>query len=336
MSASVPPHSAAAPEVVDDNNDDGDSAFGEDDQGDWGSTTSSIGSSILRYRQENGRTYHAYKDGKYLLPNDEGENDRLDLQHHMYYLTLKGKLYIAPIPEDQKLHRVLDLGTGTGIWAIDFADEHPESDVLGVDLSPIQPGFVPPNCHFEIDDIEEPWTYSYKFDFINMRMMVGTIVDWPKCFKQCYDNLNPGGWMEIKDIKFPIEDNDSSFPPDCAVKKWADLILEGTTVVGRACDSAKNYKKQLEDAGFMNVVEIRYKWPMNRWPKDKDLKELGAWMHENFSTGLSGLSMAVFTRALGWSQEELEVFLISVRKDMRNTKIHGYYPIYAVYGQKPF
>lgn len=67
----------------------------------------------------------------------QGENDRLgmitptylamtyansiqDLQHHMYYLTLGGKLYIAPIPEDQVLHRVLDLGTGTGIWAIDF------------------------------------------------------------------------------------------------------------------------------------------------------------------------------------------------------------------------
>lgn len=38
----------------------------------------------------------------------------------MYYLTLGGALYAAPIPKEQKLHRVLDLGTGTGIWAIDF------------------------------------------------------------------------------------------------------------------------------------------------------------------------------------------------------------------------
>jgi len=51
------------------------------------------------------------------------------MQHHMFSLTLDGSLYIAPIPEEQKLHRVLDLGTGTGIWAIDFADEHPESQV---------------------------------------------------------------------------------------------------------------------------------------------------------------------------------------------------------------
>lgn len=47
----------------------------------------------------------------------------------MMAMTLDGKLYLAPIPKEQKLHRVADLGTGTGIWAIDFADEHPESQV---------------------------------------------------------------------------------------------------------------------------------------------------------------------------------------------------------------
>lgn len=49
------------------------------------------------------------------------------------------------------------------------------------------------------------------------------------------------------------------------------------------------------------------------------------WMLENFSSGLSGLSMALFTRGLGWSLEETERFLVDVRKDMKDTKIHGYY-----------
>lgn len=151
----------------------------------------------------------------------------------------------------------------------------------------------------------------------------------------------------MKDISFPIEDNDSSFPEDCAVKKWSDLILEGTIKLGRPCDSAKDYKAMLIEAGFEDVVEVRYKWPQNRWPKDKKLKELGErliswswnfggmadllypgmWMHENFSTGLAGLSMAVFTRGLGWSQEELEVFLADVRKSMKDPNVHGYYPM---------
>lgn len=37
----------------------------------------------------------------------------------------------APVKSPQK---VLDLGTGTGIWAIDYAHEHPEAEVIGLDL----------------------------------------------------------------------------------------------------------------------------------------------------------------------------------------------------------
>jgi len=41
-----------------------------------------------------------------------------DLQNHLFQLTLGGKLYRAPIGKD--IHNCLDVGTGTGIWAIDF------------------------------------------------------------------------------------------------------------------------------------------------------------------------------------------------------------------------
>ena len=100
--------------------------------------TASVTSSIRAYRQENGRTYHAYKEGSYMFPNDELENDRLDFQHAIFLRTLGGKLHLAPIPGD--VQNVLDIGTGTGIWAIDFADEYPSARVVGTDLSPIQPG----------------------------------------------------------------------------------------------------------------------------------------------------------------------------------------------------
>jgi hypothetical protein len=43
--------------------------------------------------------------------------------------------------------------------------------------------------------------------------------------------------------------------------------------------------------------------------------------------GLSGLSVAVFTRVLGWSIEELELFLVEVKRDMKDTKIHSYFPM---------
>ena len=64
------------------------------------------------------------------------EQDRLDLQHHVIKLLLNGELHLAPL-ENPK--RILDLGTGTGLWAIEMADKFPKAKVIGTDLSPVQP-----------------------------------------------------------------------------------------------------------------------------------------------------------------------------------------------------
>jgi ubiquinone/menaquinone biosynthesis C-methylase UbiE len=139
-------------------------------------------------------------------------------------LTFGHKLFTVPIPEGKKFQNVLDIGTGTGIWAIDFADEHPESKVLGVDLSPIQPSFLPPNCTFQVDDIEENWTYSEKFDFIYSRMMIGSIADVPRFIGQAYEFLSPGGYMEMADLTYPVKLNDGEFPENSALLKWSALL----------------------------------------------------------------------------------------------------------------
>jgi SAM-dependent methyltransferase len=138
-----------------------------------------------------------------LLPNDEEEQDRLDLQHHIFRLSLDGALYIAPIPKD--VQHVLDIGCGTGIvravyqftwylyltklfqWAIEFADDHPSTTVLGIDISPIQPSYVPVNCSFRIDNIESDWVPEEKFDLIHSRAMVGAIKSWPQFFSKAFE-----------------------------------------------------------------------------------------------------------------------------------------------------
>lgn len=50
------------------------------------------------------------------MPNDDTENERLDMHHHLATLLLDGKLHVAPIGENPQ--RILDLATGTGVFSL--------------------------------------------------------------------------------------------------------------------------------------------------------------------------------------------------------------------------
>ncbi|VUC21593.1 unnamed protein product, partial [Clonostachys rosea] len=230
--------------------------------------------------------------------------------------------------------RALDVGTGTGCWAIDFADDHPSATVIGIDLSPIQPSLVPPNVEFQVDDLEDDWTFSEPFDYIYTRFMTVSFANWPRFFEQSMEHMSPGGWLEVVDILPPISD-DGTMSPDTALYKWSNYLLESTEKIGRPFGGTAKYKDQMQEAGYQNVVQHVYKWPQNRWPKDPKYKELGTWTLENISSGLDAISNALFTRILGWTKPELDVFLVQVRKDIKNPAIHAYWPIYVIYGQKP-
>ncbi|KAK2018772.1 methyltransferase domain-containing protein [Colletotrichum eremochloae] len=293
----------------------------------------SIRSSIREYRRENGRTYHRLSEGKYVLPNDEREQDRLDLTHALWLATWDNKLCNCPKINGAK--RVLDGGTGTGIWAMDYADDHPEATIIGVDLSPIQPGFVPPNCKFEVDDIEKEWTWSQPFEFIFFRSMIGSFASWPDMLAKAYENLEPGGYLELQDNMFPLQCQDGSMSDNYAPYKWSKLLVEGMTKAGRSITVAASFKQMLEDAGFVDVEERRAIWPFNPWPKDERLKTIGAWSQASTLMGIEGISMAIFTRVLDWSPEEATLFCADVRKEHKKIGVQGYYDVYSVWGRKP-
>ncbi|KAG8406016.1 hypothetical protein J3458_021359 [Metarhizium acridum] len=63
-----------------------------------------------------------------------------------------GKLHFAPISPENYPHFILDIATGIGDWAIEMADEFPDSRIIATDLSPIQPNYVPSNVRFYVED----------------------------------------------------------------------------------------------------------------------------------------------------------------------------------------
>ncbi|PVH70143.1 S-adenosyl-L-methionine-dependent methyltransferase [Cadophora sp. DSE1049] len=324
------------PSVVERENsqEDGDGQY-SDLQSDDESSTQSLGSTVKACCEENGRTYHSYKQGRYPLPNDEDEQERLDLQHELFLIMHDRKLLLCPA-DLSKAHRILDLGTGTGIWAMDFADHNPQLEVIGVDLSPIQPTFVPPNLHFILDDIEDEWLYgSAQFDVIHGRMLNHSIRNWPHLFKQSFDYLKPGGYVEFVCMSPNLKLENGSTIEGSALKAWSQAVLECYVDLGIDVDCEAGYQNQLVEAGFKSVVEVQERLPLNAWPNEQHEHLLGRWSRENMLMGLSGFSLAPFTRAKRWQRTRVETMLIEVRKEIKNTGIHAYWPIYVVYARKP-
>ncbi|KAF4446728.1 hypothetical protein F53441_9661 [Fusarium austroafricanum] len=281
---------------------------------------------------DNGRRYHAFREGAYLVPNDDDEQDRMDLGHHIYRLVLGGELYLAPIGD--KANRVLDLGTGTGIWAIDFADEFPAAEVLGTDLSPIQPQWTPPNCTFEVDDFESEWVFRQQFDFIHARELGGCISDTKQFFTHALQSLVPGGYLEMQAVHAEFNSDDGTEDKAENAMLWMKTIAEGAAKFGKPLDGAPKWKKEMEDAGFVDVEQKVLKVPIGSWPKDPKLKEIGKFQAVQEAQVITSYTPGIFSHVLGWSDEEIQVFMAKVKMDLSDPAIHLYLPVYFIWGRK--
>ncbi|EOD47594.1 putative tam domain methyltransferase protein [Neofusicoccum parvum] len=297
------------------------------------SASTSITSSVLAYKYENGRRYHAFREGNYPLPNDEREQDRLDLFHHITKLNLDGELFLAPLgPSPQ---RALDFGTGTGIWALEFADLHPGCDVIGTDLSPIQPSWVPPNCHFLVDDVEAEWQFDAPFDFVHGRTMSGSIGDWPRLYGQIYKNLKPGGWVEMQEFEIKFQSDDGAFERAPTFAQWEKDLMKASQVFGKELETAQRQAGWMKDAGFVNVVDDKRPSPVGPWPKNRKLKEIGRYNVPHCMDAVESFTLALFTRVLGYTVEECQVLISKLKAELRDPKVHMYWYYHFIYGQKP-
>ena len=77
---------------------------------------------------------------------------------------------------------------------MDLADDLPGSLVLGIDLSSIQPTFVPPNLEFVVQDLEESWDMAKRFDLVHTRLMNGcSVKSWSLFYENAFLSMRPGG-----------------------------------------------------------------------------------------------------------------------------------------------
>ncbi|KAL2205403.1 S-adenosyl-L-methionine-dependent methyltransferase [Sarocladium strictum] len=277
------------------------------------SSTASLTESVMDYRRIHGRTFHNYKtDTEYC--------------HEMLLLAMDNKLTKAPI--DDNIQKVLDIGTGTGIWAVDFADQYPSAEVIGTDISPTQSQWVPPNCKFELEDCQLAWTYpDNSFDFIHARLMMGSIKDWNHFYSEVYRCLKPGGWFEHVEYDPSVICDDGSISEDSPLKVWGGLFMTSGDIIGQTFNIIVDSRNVgwMKDAGFQQVDETRLKLPLGPWAKKPELKVMGNLNLTATEAGLEGFALYLLTNVLQWDLAKTQTYLAGVRKELRSKSVHSYY-----------
>ncbi|KAI5782588.1 S-adenosyl-L-methionine-dependent methyltransferase [Geopyxis carbonaria] len=284
---------------------------------------------------ENGRRYHGFRDGRYMLPNDDSEQERIDLHHHCLTWHFGGELHLAPLRNPR---RILDIGAGSGLWCISIAEEFPEAEVVGIDLSVIDPPWTPPNVLFVVEDAEDPWTCPPgHFDYIHLSSMTGCIQSWPQLLRQATAALAPGGFLELVDHTAYFLSDDNTTHPSHYTQRWIRAHAAAFARQGIPwLEATREWERWFAAAGYVDVASTARKAPVGTWPKKRELKMVGRWWRKMFSDGLEGLSLRPLVTVLGWGKDETRVFLDGVRAELEDPGIHAYGRIMAMWGRRPF
>ena len=147
--------------------------------------------------------------------------------------------------------------------------------------------------------------------------------------------MKPGAWIELQELNFVTQCDDGTMKDDYIVGKFLNLVKEGLAVFGVDLLAMRKNSQLLREAGFVNIEEKVFKIPLGTWPRNKTMKLIGLYLRSVIYDGLQGISMGPFTRALKWTTQEVEMFLIDVRTGLMDSSTHSYIPFHVVYGQKP-
>lgn len=296
-------------------------------------STRSLWEQELDYREIHGRTY--CRD--WFMPIDEIEQLRLSLLHQVFLHVLGGDhstIYLeAPT-------NILDIGTGTGEWAIRMAETYPQCEVVGIDIAAIaETNSVPMNVFFEIEDAEDWDRPPDVYDLIHLRTMEGAFKDWSALLGNVFHSLKPGAWVELQDfdsgegfIRFLEQ-----FPPGSPIHTLMNDLVIAAEKAGRPRGNFHLNPRLYVDAGFVDVRATEYLVPIT-------VAEQSAgkiWLISCLDA-LEALCLRLLTEQMGWDTEECKAACEAAAREMAETakdpeKSKGLViRVVVVVGRKPF
>lgn len=247
------------------------------------------------------------------MPNDEIEQLRMTLQHQVLLHVLDNE--ITGVPLDNPSH-ILDVGTGTGDWAIRMAELYPDTEVVGTDISAIaETQSVPSNVFFELEDAEEWDRPPDYYDLVHFRWLIGAFLDWDYIYSRAYYSIKPGGWIEVQDFdcaeglwKFC-----SQFSTDSPIHRlFRDADLAGE-VSGRKRGITHLTPRIFMDAGFVDIQIVEYMIPMT--VADNTISQI--WLIACLDA-LEAIFLRLLTQYMGWEPDKCKAAIEEAARELAN------------------
>ena len=115
-------------------------------------------------------------------------------------------------------------------------------------------------------------------------------------------HLAPGGYLEHAEISPVLKSDDGSIDMDEAYHHQGRLAIEASERFGKQINIQPHLKDMIIQAGFEDVKEFAYKWPIGEWPQDPRLKDIGGWNARHWMEGLETWTLRLLTQYMGVSQ----------------------------------
>ncbi|ETI26799.1 hypothetical protein G647_10244 [Cladophialophora carrionii CBS 160.54] len=256
-----------------------------------------------------------------MFPSDEDENHHFFRLQSLLTRVLRWQLFRCPASLLKA--NVLDMGTGTGQWALNVGRKEPSCKVTGVDIAPVEAGSNRANVKFEVQDLESDWPRRRAYSFIFGRQLGGSIVDWARLIRRCYDNLENGGWIEFHELdsNFYVMPNSA---PGRKVMEMSQLLSLGLSNLGRRLDVADYIRELLQQQGFENITHDRVAVPIGMWPAPAppnhnaidSMRNVGLARITELEFGIEGLTLKPFCKGLGWTPAQVHPFIADVTREV--------------------
>jgi len=265
----------------------------------------------------------------YALPRDMEEINRLDFQHYMLRFAFQG-LYAAPIGAPAS---ILDVGTGTGRWAIEMAELFPAARVVGLDVNPPPPDerasrgvdMRPPNYQFTPGNILEGLPFpDGAFDFVHMRLLfTGMPLDrWPSVIGELARVARPGGWVESVESANLLQTG----PAFAQVQTWLNQVVARR---GVDIDAAQHVGEWMRAAGLVNIQVFTVNLPTGAYGG-----RIGTMMAQDILSAFNALKGLVAAAGIA-SESEFDSLLAAARAELNAPNCRTVTPFYIAYGQRP-